>query len=218
MDLLWFKRYRDEGGTSTFPFWEFGSTVDGFEDAPAPAKVGQIAARAVNVELPDSTAGLTNSVVHWATGISWGVTAATLRSLRVGPIRSGLIGGVAAWTTSYVVLPQVGVYKPITEYDSIRVLPFGGKVVKATITGALLQRVLQIGEQNRGTGGYLHTSGIPATIDPAARYTLAISDFLLTGGEANLGFLTRRNPEISDITDLRDIRLALIDEIKRRWK
>jgi hypothetical protein len=78
--------------------------------------------------------------------------------------------------------------------------------------------VLQIGDQNRGTGGYLQTAGIPASIDPGGRYTLAITDFLLTGGEANLGFLTRQNPEITDITDLRDIRMALIDELKRRWK
>ena len=104
---------------------------------------------------------------------------------------------------------------PVTEYDMIRVLPFGGKVVKATFTGALLARVLQIGEQNKGGGGYLQTVGIPATIDPAATYTLAITDFLLTGMEANLGFLTRTNPEISGIADLRDIRLALMDELKR---
>jgi 5'-nucleotidase/UDP-sugar diphosphatase len=106
---------------------------------------------------------------------------------------------------------------PITQYDVIRVLPFGGKVVKATFTGALLARVLQIGEQNKGTGGYLHSAGVPAAIDPAARYQLALSDFLLTGGEANLGFLTRQNPEVSDVTDLRDVRLALIDELKRRF-
>jgi 5'-nucleotidase / UDP-sugar diphosphatase len=105
---------------------------------------------------------------------------------------------------------------PVTQYDVIRVLPFGGKVLRATFTGALLSRVLQTGEQNKGTGGYLQTAGIPATIDPAGRYTLAISDFLLTGGEANLGFLTRQNTEISDITDLRDIRVAVIQEIKRR--
>jgi 5'-nucleotidase / UDP-sugar diphosphatase len=104
----------------------------------------------------------------------------------------------------------------VTQYDVIRVLPFGGKVVKATFTGALLSRVLQIGEQNRGTGGFLHYVGPKP--DPTARYTLAISDFLLTGGEANLGFLTRQNPEISDITELRDIRMAVIDEMKRRWK
>jgi 5'-nucleotidase len=104
---------------------------------------------------------------------------------------------------------------PVTQYDVIRVLPFGGKILKATFTGALLARVLQIGEQNRGTGGFLHVLGAPA-VDPNARYTLAISDFLLSGGEANLGFLTRQNPEISEITELRDIRLALIDELKRK--
>lgn len=107
---------------------------------------------------------------------------------------------------------------PVTQYDVIRVLPFGGKVLKATFTGALLTRVLQIGEQNKGSGGFLHTAGMPATIDPAARYTLAISDFLLTGGETNLGFLTRQNPEVTDVVELRDVRVALMDELKRRWK
>ena len=29
----------------------------------------------------------------------------------------GLATAVAAWATSYVVLPRLGVYKPITEYD-----------------------------------------------------------------------------------------------------
>jgi 5'-nucleotidase / UDP-sugar diphosphatase len=107
---------------------------------------------------------------------------------------------------------------PVTQYDVIRILPFGGKTLKATFTGALLKKVLEIGEQNRGTGGYLQTAGIPGTIDPAARYTLAITEFLLTGGEQNLGFLTRQNPEITDITEFRDVRLALIDELKRIWK
>ena len=104
---------------------------------------------------------------------------------------------------------------PVTQYDVIRVLPFGNKVVKATFTGALLSRVLEIGQRNKGTGGFLHSAGIPATIDPAGRYTLALSDFLLTGGEANLGFLTRQNPEVTDISEFRDVRLAVIDEIRR---
>jgi 5'-nucleotidase len=65
---------------------------------------------------------------------------------------------------------------PVTEYDVIRILPFGGKILKATFSGALLARVLEIGVKNRGTGGYLQTSGVPATIDPAGRYTLAVSD------------------------------------------
>jgi 5'-nucleotidase len=107
---------------------------------------------------------------------------------------------------------------PVTQYDVIRVLPFGGKILKATLTGALLSRVLEIGARNRGTGGYLQTVGMPATIDPAGRYTVAITDFLLTGGEANLGFLTRDNPDVSNVQELRDIRMAVIDELQRRWK
>ena len=105
----------------------------------------------------------------------------------------------------------------VTQYDVIRILPFGGTIVKATLTGALLSKVLQAGEQNRGTGGFLHAAGVPAAIDPAARYTIATSDFLLTGGEANLGFLTRQHAELSAITDLRDVRMAVIDELKKRF-
>jgi 5'-nucleotidase / UDP-sugar diphosphatase len=104
----------------------------------------------------------------------------------------------------------------VTLYDVIRVLPFGGKVVKATFTGALLARVLELGRQNKGTGGFLHTAGVPESIDPAGRYPVAISDFLLSGGEINLGFLTRQNPDVTDITEFRDIRFAVIDELKRR--
>ena len=84
------------------------------------------------------------------------------------------------------------------------------------MTGAMLARVLDIGAQNKGTGGYLQVTGIPAAIEPAGRYTLAITDFLLTGGEANLGFLLRTSADISNITDLRDIRIAVIDELKKR--
>jgi 5'-nucleotidase len=121
------------------------------------------------------------------------------------------------------VLVEAG---PVTQYDVIRVLPFGGPVVRATFTGALLSHVLDVGEQNRGTGGFLHYAGItrdPAgfkvggrPIDPAGRYTLAITDFLLTGREAHLDFLTRTNRDITDIADLRDVRLAAIDEMRRR--
>src|SRR5262249_13028377 len=86
--------------------------------------------------------------------------------------------------------------RPITQYDVIRILPFGGPVVRADFTGALLTRTLQIGEQNRGSGGFLQSAGITRDtdgfkidgrpIDPSGRYAVAMSDFLMTGGEANL--------------------------------
>jgi hypothetical protein len=119
MDLVWYGRYRAGGGDSSFGDWEFRSEIDGFEHAPAPAKVGKIVASKVNIDLPDSAASLTNNVVHWATGVSWGITASLLRPLPgVGALKSGLVAGVAAWSTSYAVLPKLGVYKPITEYDA----------------------------------------------------------------------------------------------------
>ncbi|MEY2583954.1 MAG: hypothetical protein QOE09_3803 [Ilumatobacteraceae bacterium] len=118
MDYVWYRRHRAEGGTESFIDWEF-QPVDSFENAPAPAKVGQVLAQKAHIELPDDKAGLANNVVHWSTGITWGVAAAMLRPLpHVGAIKSGLIAGVAAWSTSYAVLPKLGVYKPITEYDT----------------------------------------------------------------------------------------------------
>ncbi len=118
MDLVWYSRYRNGGGDASFADWEFRSEIDGFDEAPAPAKVGKIVASKVNIELPDSAAPLTNNVVHWATGLTWGIVAAVLQRLpRAGAIRSGVLTGAAAWGTSYAVLPKLGIYKPITEYD-----------------------------------------------------------------------------------------------------
>jgi 5'-nucleotidase len=117
---------------------------------------------------------------------------------------------------------------PIREYDIIRVLPFGGKILKATFDGSLLASVLHTGETNAGTGGYLQTWGVTKSdhgilliqgkpIDSSSRYTVAITDFLLTGLETNLAFLTRTNPHVHDVTELRDIRQAVIDEFKARY-
>jgi hypothetical protein len=119
MDLVWFARYRNGGGAASFADWEFRPQLDGFDDAPAPAKVGKVLASKVNIDLPDSTAPIANNVVHWSTGLAWGIAAAALQRLpRAGAIRTGILTGAAAWGTSYVVLPKLGVYKPITEYDA----------------------------------------------------------------------------------------------------
>lgn len=113
---------------------------------------------------------------------------------------------------------------PVTEYDVIRVLPFGGRVVRAAIDGALLRSVLDTGVTNRGTGGFLHARGASRgdagwtiagkPLDVSARYTVAMTDFLLSGGETNLGFLTQTNPAVHDVQALRDVRLALIEELR----
>jgi 5'-nucleotidase len=132
---------------------------------------------------------------------------------------------VAIYNAGSIRIDDVLPPGPITEYDVIRVLPFGGKVVKAELDGALLARVLDTGVNNEGTGGYLQTRGVrkeggawlvqSKPIDPSKRYRVAITDFLLTGGETNLGYLTRANPQVHDVVELRDMRRAVIEELKR---
>ena len=47
--------------------------------------------------------------------------------------------------------------------------------------------------------------------------TVALNDFLLTGGETNLGFLTRASPQVHDMVELRDIRRVVIEALARTY-
>lgn len=115
----------------------------------------------------------------------------------------------------------------LTQYDVIRILPFGGAVVGTTMSGSLLRRVLEQGEANRGTGGYLQFVGVEregdhwvvggSPLDPTRQYRVASTDFLLTGAERGLGFLAPGNPELGPITPYRDIRKAVIDRLRRMY-
>ncbi|HEY9811696.1 MAG TPA: bifunctional metallophosphatase/5'-nucleotidase [Halomicronema sp.] len=112
---------------------------------------------------------------------------------------------------------------PVTQYDVIRILPFGGKVVGVELEGSLLKRVLNQGLANRGTGGYLHTANVSKTTDGNGwliggqmleenkRYRVAMTDFLLTGKETNLGFLNPEQVGVKVLGEGRDIRFSLID-------
>jgi 5'-nucleotidase / UDP-sugar diphosphatase len=112
---------------------------------------------------------------------------------------------------------------PVTEYDVIRTLPFGGGVIRVSMPGSLLIKVLEAGIRNRGNGGYLNTWGITRDGDRwlvqgtplglSVRYTVAMPEFLMTGRETNLAFLTRTHPLIGNIQDLHDIRQAVITEL-----
>ena len=112
---------------------------------------------------------------------------------------------------------------PVTEYDVIRVLPFGGAVTRASMPGSLLARVLDVGLTNQGSGGYLHAWGAVKQngkwlvqgkpLNPSLRYNVGLTDFLLSGREVNLAFLTRTNPLIRDVQDKADIRQVLIAQM-----
>ena len=120
----------------------------------------------------------------------------------------------------------------ITEFDVVRILPFGGSIELVEMKGSLLQKTLETGVANKGLGGFLQYANISqngdkwivnnAPLDPAKVYRVAVGDFLMTGGEANMAFLKHDNPDVvkfqsfaTDKTDLRrDVRLAFIDYLK----
>ncbi|MCS7020085.1 MAG: bifunctional metallophosphatase/5'-nucleotidase [Cytophagales bacterium] len=103
----------------------------------------------------------------------------------------------------------------ITQYDIMRILPFGGGLAKMKITGALLLEVLASGLKNKGLGGYLVHAAITQNsegtwligneaIDKSKVYTLATTDFLISGKEFNLSFFNAQNPQISDLQIFKD--------------
>lgn len=144
--------------------------------------------------------------------------------------------GLAIFNAGSIRLDDILPPGPVTQYDVIRVLPFGGKVLSVEIKGSLLQRILNQGDANRGSGGYLHTAGVskdangqwtvavnshnPSAgnrtkpLDPERTYKVAISEFLMTGHEQNLSYLTAHAPGVGKIKARRDIRLAVMDQLR----
>lgn len=124
---------------------------------------------------------------------------------------------------------------PVRQYDILRAMPFGGGIREVDMKGSLLQQVLDVGRtKNAGIGGYLQSQPTAfdngtwmikgAAIDPNKTYRVAMSDFLLTGKEANLDFLNPNNPGITKVYDAEtavtssksDIRLAIVRYLEKK--
>lgn len=116
MDLVWYRRARRGGSDQSFAEWGFASLTSSFEEASAPGKVAQQVTDAVDVELPDEAAGPATNVVHWLTGVGYGVAHALLQHRR-GALRGGLATAVGVFAGSYAGLGAMGIYQPIWEYD-----------------------------------------------------------------------------------------------------
>ncbi len=97
---------------------------------------------------------------------------------------------------------------PITQYDIVRILPFGGGMSQVNMTGEFLGKVLEAGRLSRGKGGFLHHANAryndlsqtwyiaEPQLDTAHTYKVVLPDFLLTGKEFGMSFLIPANPGI----------------------
>jgi hypothetical protein len=119
MDATLYRRYRHDGGNAAFPAWESSEGVVSWEDAPAPALVAKRLLEGVlGHAVPPRYARLLNNATHWGFGLAAGAGYGFLLASRRKPrIWFGLPFGAAVWANGYVVLPLLGVYKPIWEYD-----------------------------------------------------------------------------------------------------
>ena len=122
---------------------------------------------------------------------------------------------------------------PVSQYDILRTLPFGGAVSEADMKGSLVIRTLESGRKNIGSGGFLHYSenlvfendqwklnGM--AIDPSKTYRVALPEFLLSGKEANMDYLNPTNVEVVKVYPaaekgqaLSDIRLAVVRYLEK---
>jgi hypothetical protein len=119
MDASLYRGYRHGGGKANFSGWEFSEGLVSWENAPAPALVAKRLLEGVlKRELSPRSARFLNNAMHWTFGLGAGAGYGLLLGSRRSPrVRFGLPFGAAVWTSGYVVLPLLGVYKPIWKYD-----------------------------------------------------------------------------------------------------
>lgn len=126
----------------------------------------------------------------------------------------------------------------LSQYDILRSLPYGGSILLVMMKGSLLQKIAIIGEKNKGSGGYLQRYRLSQNnkgswfvgneiLNEESYYKVSINDYLLTGKEKGLDFLTRYHPELKVIheanpsdknDDTNDIRTVIIQYIKQGGK
>lgn len=148
------------------------------------------------------------------------------------PRESGAPGGMpaaAVFNSGSIRIDDEIPPGPFTEYDAIRVLPFGGEVLTVRVTGAVLARLLDVGEASAGTGAFLQHVGFARTdsggwtlagqpLDARARYVVATSDFLVSGREAGMDFFNAEaNPDVEIVGRHGDVRRALVVEMARAY-
>jgi hypothetical protein len=120
MDLLLYLRYRREGGKESGRRWEFSAGTTDWDTASAPGQLGmKVEGIVIGHPPPDGWARPTTNLVHWATGIGWGILYGALTGTRsTHPLVRALAFGPVVWLAGYVILPLAKVYEPIWKYDA----------------------------------------------------------------------------------------------------
>jgi 5'-nucleotidase/UDP-sugar diphosphatase len=166
--------------------------------------------------------GLESSVRNGSTNLSELIAEAMLESVPSAEI--------SIYNSGSIRIDDVLPPGNITQYDIIRILPFGGDTVSVEMKGRLLELVLERGRANRGTGGYLQTEGVRLdeksgtwaiggrALEKERWYRVAINSFLLTGKERGLDFLTSDNTQLKVIEKKGDVRFAVIRQLQRSSK
>lgn len=162
--------------------------------------------------------GLKSSVRNGATNLTALIAQAMLREVDKADL--------AIFNSGSIQIDDCIPAKIITQYDILHILPFGGKVLAVEMNGNLLQKVLEQGQANRGTSGYLQTTNVSRKpyigtclvngepLEPNQKYRVAINDFLMSGKEKNLEFLNFKQPGVRLIAQKRDIRFAVIEQLR----
>ncbi len=99
----------------------------------------------------------------------------------------------------------------VTQYDVIRTLPYGGKILMAEMKGALLRKALDTAMKHPGNGCFLQYDRISrdqrkgwlvngAKLDDRKVYKVAVNDYLVSGMQQFLEFLNEKNPDMVRIT------------------
>jgi 5'-nucleotidase / UDP-sugar diphosphatase len=95
---------------------------------------------------------------------------------------------------------------PITQYDILKISPFGGDISLVSMKGSTLIKALDQGVLNAGTGAFVQYGNIDHSddqwevknepIQPTKDYLIAISTYMVEKGDSNLGFLTYKEGEV----------------------
>jgi hypothetical protein len=118
MDTLWYRRYRHSGGASDFGAWESSEGVDTWDAAPAPARAAKRLLEVVTKRpVPERYVRVLNNATHWGFGLANGAAYGLLLGSHRPRVWYGVPFGAAVWLTGYAVLPQLGVYQQIWNYD-----------------------------------------------------------------------------------------------------